>query len=252
MQKGHYVMANGVKTYYEVHGEGEPLLLMHGGLCTVESLSGLVPELVQHFRVILPERRGHGRTADVEGPITYDLMIADKLAFMDALGIQSAHMVGYSDGANIGLLLAIERPSRVKTLVSISGNFDADCTDEQTRALMEVMTPEAFSRRLVRAYQEVSPDGPEHYPIVFEKVRQLWLREPKITPQELGRIEAPTLVMAGDRDFVRLDHTVTLFQSIPQAQLCVVPGTTHGLIWEKPKLVSRLVADFLLGIGGTK
>src|SRR3970040_587953 len=106
---GPYVDAGGVSTYYESHGEGEPLLLLHGGLCTIETFFGQTPELAKRFCVILPERRGDGRPADVDGPITYDAMAADTIAFMGALGIENAHLVGYSDGAIVGMLVAMRR-----------------------------------------------------------------------------------------------------------------------------------------------
>ena len=156
---GSYVDAGGVRTYYEAHGEGEPLLLMHGGLCTIETFFGQTPELAKRYRVILPERRGHGRTADVDGPITYEAMAADTIAFMEALGIESAHLVGYSDGANVGMLVAMARPELVRRLVSISGNFDCDGLTDEGRAFIETSQPEPFVPMLVDMYKKASPDG---------------------------------------------------------------------------------------------
>lgn len=120
---GTYVDVNGLNTYYEVHGRGEPLILMHGGFCTVETFAKMLPGLAEHYRVFVPERRGHGRTPDVDGPYTYQAMAADTTGFMQALGIESAHLVGYSDGANTALIVAMERPDLVRKLVSIGGNF---------------------------------------------------------------------------------------------------------------------------------
>lgn len=246
-ENGDYVDANGVRTYYEVHGEGEPLLLMHGGLCTIETFFGQTPELAKHCRVILPERRGHGRTADVEGPITYELMAADTIAFMEALGVESAHLVGYSDGANVGMLVAMSRPELVRKLVSISGNFDCAGYTEEGRAYVETMQPETFVPMLSDLYKKTSPDGPEHWPVVFEKVRRMFLNEPKIAPAELAAIKVPTLVMAADRDMFTLEHTLALFRAVPNAKLCVLPGTTHALPFEKPAAVNAAVMEFLGG-----
>jgi pimeloyl-ACP methyl ester carboxylesterase len=244
---GSYVDANGVRTYYEEHGEGEPLLLMHGGFCTIETFFGQTPELAKRYRVILPERRGHGRTADVEGPITYDLMAEDTIAFMEALGVDSAHLVGYSDGANVALLVAMSRPDLVRTLVSISGNFDSDGLTEEGRARFETMQPETFIPMLTDAYKRTSPDGPEHWPVVFEKIRRMFLNEPKIAPAELAAIKAPTLVLAADRDLMTLEHTVALFRAVPNAKLCIVPGTTHALLFEKAMAVNAVLLEFLGG-----
>src|SRR5437879_5994609 len=107
---GAYVDAGGVRTYYAVEGEGEPLILLHGGGATLETFDGETSALASKYRVYLPERRGHGRTPDVEGPITYEIMAQDTIAFLEATGIASAHLVGWSDGALVGLLVALRRP----------------------------------------------------------------------------------------------------------------------------------------------
>ena len=242
---GAYVDAGGVNTYYESHGEGEPLLLLHGGLCTIETFFAQTPELAKRFRLILPERRGHGRTADVDGPITYEAMARDTVAFMAALGIESAHFVGYSDGANVGILVAMARPDLVRRFVSISGNFDCEGLTDEGRAFFESMQADTFIPMLADLYKKASPDGPDHWPVVFEKMRRMFLSEPKIRPTQLGSIKAPTLVMAADRDLMTLEHTLALFQAIPNAQLCIVPGATHALLFEKPAVVNAAVLAFL-------
>jgi pimeloyl-ACP methyl ester carboxylesterase len=249
---GQYVMAGNVRMYYEEHGEGEPLLLMHGGCCTIETLYGLTlyKELANRYRVILPERRGHGRTADVEGPISYDLMAQDTIAFMEATGVISAHLVGYSDGACVGILVAMSRPDLVKKFVSISGSFDVNGGTKEWMAFAQSATPETVEHhptlaKLVELYKQTTPDGPEHFSIVFEKIKRMWQEEPKIPPQNLSRITAPTLIMAGDRDLVTLEHTIELFRAIPKAQLCIVPGSSHGLVVEKPRVVAQAILDFL-------
>jgi pimeloyl-ACP methyl ester carboxylesterase len=251
---GQYVVAGNVRTYYEEHGEGEPLLLLHGGLCTIETFYTLTPELANRYRVILPERRGHGRTADVEGPISYDLMAQDTIAFMEATGIMSAHLVGYSDGACVGLLVAMLRPDLVKKFVSISGCFDVNWGTKEFMAWVQSATPETLEHnpalaKLVELYKQTTPDGPERFPIVFEKIRRMWLEEPKIPRQNLSRITAPTLIMAGDRDVITLEHTIELFRAIPKAQLCIVPGSSHGLVVEKPRVVAQAILDFLADEG---
>lgn len=252
---GRYVIAGSVRMYCEEHGEGEPLLLMHAGTATIESFSptwagDFLPELAKRYRVILPERRGHGRTADVEGPISYDLMTQDTIAFMDALGIASAHLVGYSDGAIVGMLVAISRPDLVKKFVNIGGNFDSDGLTEEARTFLSMATLERFEShprlsKLGELYKETSPDGPEHFAVVLEKIRRMWREEPRISPQDLGRIKAPTLVIIGDRDMVTLEHAIEMFRAIRNAQLCIVPGASHGLVWEKPSLVTQVILDFL-------
>ena len=247
---GRYVMAGKVRTYYEEYGQGEPLLLMHGGACTVETFYRLTPELANRYKVILPERRGHGRTADVEGPISYDLMAQDTIAFMEAAGVTSAHLVGYSDGAITGMLVAMSRPDLVRKFVSVSGGFDVNGMTKESMAFFQSATPETFEHnptlaKLVEMYKQTTPDGSEHFPIVFEKWKRMWLEEPKILPQNLSRIRAPTLIIAGDRDIITFEHTIELFRAIPKAQLCIVPGSSHFLVFEKPRLVTQTILDFL-------
>jgi pimeloyl-ACP methyl ester carboxylesterase len=99
---------------------------------------------------------------------------------------------------------------------------------------------------LVKRYDEISPDGPAHFPVVFEKTKRLWLNEPNITKEELAKIRAPTMVMAGDRDAIPIEHTLEMFRSIKGAQLCIIPGTTHFLMFQKPDMVNRAILDFLI------
>ena len=243
--KGRHIVANGVNTYYEVHGDGEALLLLHGGTDTVECFREQTPALAKQFKVILPERRGHGRTADVEGPITYELMARDTAAFMEALGIPAAHLVGWSDGAIVGMLVAMSRPDMVKKLVSIGGNFHFRGLTERFEAYVRAATAETYFPPAVEMYKRISPDGPEHWAVVWEKIKRLWLTEPQFAPQEFARIVAPTLVMAGQNDIMTLEHTIELFRALPDGQLCVLPGASHFLLHEKPELVNRLITDFL-------
>ena len=243
--EGRYLIATGVNTYYEVRGEGEPLLLMHGGTDTIECFQEQTPALAKRFRVILPERRGHGRTADVEGPITYELMAQDTIAFMEALGIGAAHLVGWSDGANVGMVVAMSRPDMVRKLVSVGGNFTVDGLTDKFVSYVRQATAETYFAPAVEMYKQLSPDGPEHWPVVFEKIMRMWLAEPQITPQQLASIQAPTLVMSGQDDIMTLEHTIELFRALPNGQLCVLPGASHFLMQEKPARVNQLIIDFL-------
>lgn len=244
---GNYLEANGISHYYETHGSGQPVLVVHGGFETVDMLSELTRDLARQYQVVAFERRGHGRTADAEGPITYDAMAEDAAAFMEALDIPNAHVVGYSDGANIGMLMAMRRPELVQRLVLVSGNFSPAGMTRQFLVGMRQATADGFEPRFAEAYRRLSPDGPGHWPVVFEKLRRMMLEEPNIPREQLARIQSPTLVLAGDRDFVEVEHTVDLFRAIPEARLCIVPGGSHGLLTEQPELCNRAILDFLAG-----
>jgi pimeloyl-ACP methyl ester carboxylesterase len=248
---GKRITANGVDTYYERQGSGEPLLLMHGALSSSHDLEALTAGLAKHFDVIAPDRRAHGRTPDVEGPLRYENMADDMIAFMDALRIDDAHLVGYSDGANVGVIMAISNPDRVRKLVSISGNYRSEGLTEEARAQFRDMQSEHVPQ-LVEAYGALNPDGVAHFPIVLEKTKTMILNEPRITPDLLGKIAAPTLVVAADDDMITLDHTVELFHAIAGAQLAIVPGASHLMPFEKPELLLDLVTTFLDETESTK
>ena len=247
-KKGAYADVNGARLYYEIHGSGEPLLLMHGGFEAIESLYHQAETLSRYFRVILPERRGHGRTGDTEGPIGYLQGARDMAALMEHLKIKNAHLAGYSDGAIVALFMGIHYPERVRKIVSISCNYHWAGLSARFLSKMRALTPERFEQKEVRTmgiYRRVSPDGPAHFPVIFGKIKHLWLTQPRLTSRDLARITAPVLVMAADGDLISPVHTVNLYRSLPKAQLCIVPGTTHALITEAPEEVNGAITKFL-------
>ena len=236
----------GVRTWYEEAGSGEPLALLHGGLATNGAWSAQIPDLAAHFHVVAPERRGHGHTPDIDGPWSYEAMATETIGFLEAVVDEPAHLVGWSDGGIVGLLVAIRRSELVRKLVAISANFDTSGVPADVAAEVTSMAPGSdFLAALRSAYQATSPDGPEHWPVVVGKFVELVTREPHIPPAELKRIASPTLVLTGDDDLVSLEHTVELFRAIRGAELAIVPGTSHLLTMEKPAIVNRLILEFL-------
>lgn len=234
-----YVDVNGVNTWYDERGEGGPLVLLHGGMSDSRVFEGNLATLADRFRVLMPERRGHGHTADVEGPLTFDVLVQDTAAFCEEVVGAPAHLVGYSHGATVALLLALRRPDLVDRLVLVSGAFHRDGMLVTPSAEAGVPEP------LARAYAEVSPDGPGHVEVVLAKIAQAAEREPDLAAEELGGIDRPTLVMAGDDDLVAHEHTLELVRGLPDAELAIVPGTSHLLLMEKPALCTMLVRQFL-------
>jgi pimeloyl-ACP methyl ester carboxylesterase len=242
---GQYVDIGGLRTWFDTAGEGDPIVLLHGGLCTNDSWAAQMPVLAEQFHVFAPERRAHGHTPDVDGPMTYRDMAMDTIGFLESVVKQPAHVLGWSDGGVVGLLVAIARSDLVRKLVAISANTNPHAgvpgADEMFGA-----GPDDPSLEMLRApYAAGSPDGPEHWPVVFAKFKEMITSQPDITPDELSRIAAPTLVVSGDDDMVMLEHTVELYRAIPGSELAIVPGTSHALIYEKPELVNRIVLDFL-------
>ncbi|MFC4122713.1 alpha/beta fold hydrolase [Nonomuraea zeae] len=231
-----------VPTWYEELGEGEPLVLLHGGFVDSRMFAPALPVLDDRFRVFTVDRRGHGRTSDVEGPISYELMAQDMIAFLEQVVGGPAHLVGHSDGANVAMIVAMRRPDLVRRLVLVSGNYHHDGI---VPGVLEGFTDEGVLQLLAPRYGEVSPDGEKHFPVVVEKLLRMVFEEPTLTEDDLGRITGRTLVVAGDDDAVTLEHTIALYRAIPDAELAIVPGTSHLLVVEKPDQVYTLIADFL-------
>ena len=173
-------------------------------------------------------------------------MANDTIGFLEAVVGNPAHLVGWSDGGIVGLLIAMARPDLVRKLVVIGANFDPSGIVPQAMQGLTSMTAGSDDLAVFRTpYEAASPDGPEHWPVVFAKFQKMVSTQPNITHEQLGQISAPTLVLAGDDDMISLDHTSALFRAIPNSELAVVPGTSHALPMEKPELVNRLILDFL-------
>ena len=245
-RNGSYIDTGRVHTYYEVNGSGNPLILLHGGMCTAETFDGQTPALAKHFRVYLPERRAHGRTADVPGPITYEIMAQDTIAFIEAVGIDRAHLVGWSDGALVGLLVALWRPELVAKLVLMAQSVNWDGVRPELAPVLGRMTEEMVPPDLKHAYHALSPDGPDHLDTVLDKVLPLWNTDPAFPLSDLERVAAPALVLAADDDItLSIEHAAAMQRALPNSQLAVVPGTSHAMPMEKPELVNQLILDFL-------
>lgn len=246
-----YADLNGVSTYYERHGAGQPVVLLHGGFCSIETWQAQLDALAPSYAVHAPERPGQGRTADREGPITFESMVADTVAYLDHAGLPDAHLVGFSDGAITALLLAMQHPERVRSLVAISGNLDPDCFGETAAPADPPDADEAEDpgwAAIRAAYDRLSPDGPGHGDEVLAKLFALWQSDPHIDPAALAAITAPALVLAGDGDSIPTAHTLLIARSIPGARLCIVPGAGHMVASDRPELVNRVLLDFLDGV----
>lgn len=248
----------GVEVHSECAGSGEPVLLLHGGFCSLESLQAQFDALARDHEVFAYERPGHGRSPDVGGDYSYARSLVEAVAYLDAHDLESVHVVGYSDGAILALLLALEHPERVRSVVAISANLDPSAFTDSP-AELPVLAPlpspaddtdEPDAER--EAYARLSPDGPAHADVVLAKLMRLWTSEPSIEPGRLARITTRTLIMSADRDTIRPDHSLLIASSIPGAQLCIVPGTSHALVAERPALLSVLISDFLREVAASR
>ena len=243
---GGYVDIAGHATWVDQTGAGdETVLLLHGGLSSCDDLLGTVgPTLAEQYRVVAFDRRGHGRTADTDAPFHYADMAVEALGVLEMAVDGPAHLVGFSDGGNVALLVALDHPEVVGKLVTIGANFHYS-------GLMALpLTADSPAVQMIAdAYGRRSPDGREHFPAVFEKTEVMFATEPTLTVGDLGRIPNPSLVIAGDDDAIRLDHTCALYEALPAGELAIVPGASHLLPIEKPLDTARLILDFLQRAG---
>ena len=234
-----YVELPGVRTWYDERGSGEPLVLLHGGLADARFFERNVGPLAERFHVLATDQRGHGHTGDVEGPITFDLMPQDTIAFLETVLNRPAHVVGHSNGAFVALLIA--RPELVHRLVLVSGGFHRDGFVR----VGDQFDVDAVVAALGPSYGEVSPDGEQRFRVVAEKMAELERREPALPESELQKVEARTLVMFGDDDLVTMEQVNATYEGIPDSELAIVPGTSHFLLQEKPALCNDIIVQFL-------
>jgi pimeloyl-ACP methyl ester carboxylesterase len=229
-----------VSLWYAEHGHGDPCVLLHPGGAGVDSraLATTLDALAQDFHVYTPEQRAHGRTPDADGPISYELMAQDTITFIESVIGHPVYLVGVSDGAVIALTITLHRPDLVRRLVFVAGVFHHDGWEE---GVLDGEPPE-FLRQ---SYGELSPDGIGHYDVVAAKLAAMHASEPALSQSDLQKIAPRTLIMVADDDEVRLEHAIAMYRSLPAAELAVVPGTSHGLMVEKPGLCNLLIREFL-------
>ena len=233
-----YAPANDLSMYYEVHGQGPPLILLHGAYMTADMMGPLAAGLAGSRRVIVPEMQGHGRTADADRPLTYEQMADDTAALVRHLGLEQADFVGYSLGGGTALQLALRHPALVRRLVVVSAGYRYDSMPPEAIAVFPSITPEMFAGSPMETeYLRLAP-RPEDFPKLVEKLKTLDTTDFAWPEEDIRGITAPTLIVLGDSDGVRLEHAVELFKlrgggvmgdlaGLPASQLAVLPGTTH-------------------------
>lgn len=234
---GDYAKCDGVLIYYETFGSGPPVLVLHGGLGSLEDMGYQIEALAQSHFVIAADSRGHGRSTDSEMPLSYSSMADDMFDLLGQLGIPSADVVGWSDGGIIALDLAMRYPSSVRKIVAISANYDPNGIPQNLE--VENSVPRAPLRYLFQA-----PDS-GHWPSIYSKVVTMWRTQPNYSLDELGKIRAPTLVMAGQFDIVKRQHTDQLAHAIHQSEELIVQGATHTVPNDRPQIVNRAILEFL-------
>jgi pimeloyl-ACP methyl ester carboxylesterase len=251
-----YAPVNGLQMYYEIHGEGESLVLLHGAFGTIGLWGPILTSLAEERQVIAVEFQGHGHTADIDRPLTYEQLVEDTAALMRHLGIEQADIVGYSLGGIVALGLAIEHPDLVRKLAVAGANYNNDAYYPESLAVIESLTPEMFAGSPPdTAYREVAPD-PDAFPALVARIVELDRAFGGWREEDLQAIEAPALVINGDSD-IRPEHAVSLFRflgggvpgdimGLPRSRLAILPGTTHvGLVTERANWLVEMIDEFL-------
>lgn len=225
---GNYFSSNGVKIYYEIYGEGKPLILLHGNGGSIKSRANLIGEFAKKYKVIALDSRCHGKSGCPSQYLTYEQMAEDVNGLLHSLNIDSAYIWGHSDGAIIGLLLAIHHPEKVKKFLASGANLRPDST---------AVDPALFPLLKVLEKRVINDS-------ILSKQFRLLVEQPNIPVTDLEKIKSSVLVMAGDRDAIRNRHTLEIFEHIPNALLCILPGTTHFVYHDRKKWFLEILYDF--------
>ncbi len=247
---GKYVDVNDIKVYYEIYGEGEPLLLLHGNSGSIENFIYQIPELSKHFKVIAVDSRAQGRSTDSDKDITYTMMASDMSELIDKLNLGKVNVVGWSDGGIIGLELAFSHPEKVLKVITFGANYTHDnFMAPPDSVIMEPDDPlivkiSGLFQKYGDAQNRLSP-SPERIPTIKKKLSELTQKYPNFTTDQLTTIDTPFLIIVGDHDLIRIDHTITLFTNLPKAQLLILPRASHLVPIEYPELINSEIIRFL-------
>ena len=247
-----YAQSGPLKVYYEVHGSGEPVLLIPGALSTIDTSFGtILPELAKSRQVIAMESQGHGHTPDIDRPLTMAQMGDDAAAVLKHLKIDRADVVGYSDGGDVAVSLAIRHPERVRKLVVLDGNYDKEGLRPEIRQAIDLgrtVTPETvppeFGGSLKQEYAKVAPD-PARWPVLVTKVLRHAVASKPWTPEELHGITGPTMLIFADHGQSTLQHMVKMHSMHRNASLAVIPGRDHINLVEETDTLRPILLEFL-------
>ncbi|MGE5291848.1 MAG: alpha/beta fold hydrolase [Micromonosporaceae bacterium] len=252
-----YVPVNGLDMYYEIHGDGFPLALFHGAMGTIDScFANLLPALAATRQVVAIELQGHGHTADVDRPLSYQQMAADAAVLLEALGIGMADLVGYSMGGGVALELAMQHPGKVRRLVFAGGtSYKRDGLYPEMLAEPESLADDLTGSAWHEAYLRVAPD-PGRWPVLVAKTRDLDRTFAGWPDEDIQAVTAPMLLIIGDSDIVRPEHTMKMFRllgggvvgdlaGLPASQLAVLPGTSHVGLLDRVDWLQSMILEFL-------
>jgi pimeloyl-ACP methyl ester carboxylesterase len=255
---GDRVEVNGMQIYYEVSGEGDPLVVLHGAYMNISTMGDIIPKLAETRKVYALEFQGHGRTTDIDRPITYPNLADDVAAFMDKVGLEKADVFGYSMGAAAGLQLAIRHPEKVDQLIAASVAYDAKGWQPEFTAFIPQMNVEMFlNMPFAEDYKKLAAN-PDGFPALVEKLIQLE-KEPMAWEADVKKLKTPVLIVSGDADVNTLEHAVSMFRllgggamgdmgkPLAASRLAVLPATSHTAVIGQVDVLHGFIEGFLKG-----
>jgi len=231
---GHYAMINGIKLYYETYGKGIPLMLLHGNGGNMSAFEKQIPFFSKYFKVIAVDSRLQGKSGGSPDTLSYNMMANDFCALIDYLKLDSVYVLGWSDGGINAILMAMQCPAKVKRIAFTGANVVPDSSAISAADIQSMID-------FVQNDKKASAKD--------KTLTRMMIYEPNIAYADLSKIKCPALVMAGDHDIIKAAHTLKIFQSIPGAQLCIFPGSNHGVCQQHPVLFNSIVFNFLKGEG---
>lgn len=236
-----YTAINGVQIWYALYGKGQPVILLHGGLANSNYWGNLIPVLDKKYKVIVMDSRCHGRSSCDQQKITYSLMASDVLGLMDKIHLQKAAIVGWSDGADIGLDLAIHHPERVSKLFAFAANSNPNGSNDVSKNPIFI----AYMTRAQQEYQQLSPT-PKDYPAFLKQIEQMWATQPNFIPKQLQAIKVPVWIADADHDeAIKPEDTAYMAKTIPESGLLIEPEVSHFAFLQDPEQFNVDVLHFL-------
>ncbi len=246
---GHYADLDGTKLYYESYGTGIPLLLLHGGLGSINDFEKNIPEFSKHFRVIAVDSRGYGRSNNPFDSLSYELLTNDMIHLIDTLKLDSVYVCGFSDGGIVALYMAAKYPEKVRKVVASGANYALISAPSEDFMGRDKVKTDTFWMPF-RANYAASNPNPEKFDDHIQMIRKMWSSIFCIPKGDFVKINVPVLLLFGDRDLIPLKHGLEMFDLLPEktTQLCILPHSNHFLFSQRSELVNGIVIDFLKNI----
>lgn len=240
---GQYVQVNDTDIYFEEYGEGVATILLHGGLGSISNFERVIPELSKHFKLIAVDSPNHGRSQSIDS-LSYQILAEYVVGLISELRLGEVNILGYSDGAIVGMLVAHMIPEKIKKLVFGGGALNPKASKPEGLAMLRSMSPEILPEEFAISYRNKSPN-PDNWEKFVYNSKEMWLQEVWIPKEILPNIKCKVLVLFGDRDqFIPLSHAIDIYGALVDSELCILPNTGHN-VYSNPELINTILIYFL-------